>query len=470
VGLALRHRSRGGGTNRSWAQMGPKSGARVCPSPRAPGRLRSSAPPFPRATEAFHLLSTVRPYGESTVRREERGSPKARAARSVYLGVSRAPFVVAVLVPMVVAACAGAHTGRSASPESVPTSSSSADRPVATGADGLDGAYQAELDLRDRLADRARTYGAAGQPTPRFPYRVPAKGTFPKREAIARAELVTFGRSSVPGCATEPVTASGAYCADVVAPSVEAPKSELDVLVGLGQGAYGDRVTLAPDGTRHVKRAVTRCDFDPHHAVVFFGHDGRIVGKIVVCFTCHEWIVSPGDDGTGGDAPSVMSVDERKKLALLFDAHGLGARLFDDDDYAERVHDYERRVYGPRELPTPRGLERRRRQLSAGSGLPKDRAIRELTKSERAKLCDFFGREVRPRTHASGYECANGWQYSIDTDPETCTRGPWTCAATVGEIEACLTVFREPDDLCGATQKECKAVIHCLPGLRAMEP
>ncbi|HRG99907.1 MAG TPA: hypothetical protein PLR99_26860 [Polyangiaceae bacterium] len=238
-------------------------------------------------------------------------------------------------------------------------------------------AYQAELELRDRLADRRVTFAAVGQPAPRHPFRVAAKGPSPKREAIARAELVTFGRSSLPRCDREPLAPSGAYCPDVVAPVAAATDEELEALVPIAQGKLGDRVYVA-DGGRHVVRAVMRCGFDPHHAVVFFDRDGRVLGTIVVCFTCHEWIVAPGNEENGGDAPSVMSDAERTKLQAIFEAHRLGARLYGDDDYAVRVHDYERRIYGTREVPTAAGLERRRQRLLVGSGLPKDRPLRDL--------------------------------------------------------------------------------------------
>ena len=87
-----------------------------------------------------------------------------------------------------------------------------------------------------------------------------------------------------------------------------------------------------------------------------------------------------------------------------------------------------------------------------------------------ALRCDFFGSEVRPRHGGAGYECLNGARFSVDADPATCAKAPWTCAATVGEIETCLSVFHEPNDLCGETKPECKAVLRCLPGLRVFEP
>lgn len=329
-------------------------------------------------------------------------------------------------------------------------------------------AYQAELDLRDRLADRRITFAEKGQPPPKHPFRVPAKGPFPKREAIARAELLTFGRSTIAGCATEPLAPSGAYCPDVVAPVATATDEELEALVPIAQGKLGDRVHVGADGKKHVTRAVMRCGFDPHHAVVFYDRDGRALGTIVVCFTCHEWLVTPGNDETGGDTPSVMSVAERQKLQDIFEAHKLGARLFGDDDYADRVHAYERQIYGTRDLPTPAGLERRRQRLLPGSGLPKDRPMRDLGRDDRTKLCEFFGSEVRPRHGGAGYECLNGARFSVDADAATCAKAPWTCTATVGEVETCLSVFHEPNDLCGETKAECKAVLGCLPGVRVL--
>lgn len=96
--------------------------------------------------------------------------------------------------------------------------------------------------------------------------------------------------------------------------------------------------------------------------------------------------------------------------------------------------------------------------------------MRDLGKDDRAKLCGFVETEVRPRHGGAGYECLNGARFSVDADPATCAKAPWTCAATVGEIETCLSVFHEPNDLCGETKPECKAVLRCLPGLRVFEP
>jgi hypothetical protein len=341
--------------------------------------------------------------------------------------------------------------------------------PTSVGPSAEERAYQAELDLRDRLADRRITFAEKGQPPPKHPFRVPAKGPFPKREAIARAELLTFRRSRIPGCSNKPVTPNGAYCPDVVAPVATATDEELEALVPIAQGKLGDRVYVGPNGQKRVSKAVVRCGgFDPHHAVVFYDRDGRALGTIVVCFTCHEWLVTPGNDETGGDTPSVMSAAERQKLQDIFEAHKLGARLFGDDDYADRVHAYERQIYGTRLLPTPAGLERRRQRLLPGSGVPKDRPMRDLGKDDRAKLCGFVETEVRPRHGGAGYECLNGARFSVDADPATCAKAPWTCAATVGEVETCLSVFHEPNDLCGETKPECKAVLGCLPGVRVL--
>ncbi len=385
------------------------------------------------------------------------------------------PTSLLALVAILGSACAADRDARPArGPAPVPDAgtagaSPARQRPEPAGAPSdEERAYQAELDLRDHLADRRVTFAAVGQAAPRHPFRVPAKGPSPKREAITRAELVTFGRSSsLPRCDREPLAPSGAYCPDVVAPVAAATDDELEALVPIAQGKLGQRVTMR-DGGRHVMRAVMRCGFDPHHAVVFFDRDGRVVGTIVVCFTCHEWIVAPGNDENGGDAPSVMSDAERTKLQAIFEAHRLGARLYADDDYADRVRGYERRIYGTRELPTEVGLERRRRRLLVGSGVPKDRPLRDLAQDERKKLCEFFGSEVRPRRGAAGYECEDGRRYGVDDDPATCAKAPSPCGATVGEVEACLAVFHEPNDLCGVAKSACKPLLSCLPGVRVL--
>lgn len=352
-----------------------------------------------------------------------------------------------------------------AEPPSRPTASAAPSAPRSPRA----GELERWIAERDRLGDPGITFSRVAQTPPPRRYAVPKLGAFPERGRVARVVLYTFGRGRVAGCTDEarlPFTSAGTLCPDVVAPGVELEAEErrsVEELVPAAEAA------TAPAGKP--SRPILRCGFDPHHAVAFFDQKGNVVAKMLVCFSCGEWLVSPGSDALGGSSPAMMTPHESESLAKLFDAHGLAAWPF-GGPLADEVAAYERETYGTDDQPTPAGVERRSRRLARGSGAPRDTPVRELARADRRRLCDWVADEVRPagsRQGFHGYECLDGRTWTSGATEPDCATTPTTCARTVREVEACLRVFREPDHLCQPPPPECVGVLECLPGIRLLQ-
>lgn len=325
---------------------------------------------------------------------------------------------------------------------------------------------------RDALSDPARTYSRLVQKKPPRRYAVPSTGPFPAPGRAAKVVLYAFGRADVAGCGSstnEPFRPDGTLCGDVVAPGVEVQGDErarIEALVPAAEAALA-----AQKKTGHyAHRPIVRCGFDAHHAVAFYDAQGNAIAKLLVCFTCGEWIVAPSSEATGGVSPGLMTADERKTLAEIFDAHGLAAWA-SDGPLADEVRAYERATYGTEQEPTARGLAKRAERLAPGSGVPGDRAMRALSEDDRRKLCGWVAKEVRPTgepTRERGYECLDGARWRSQAGDPGCAKTEIRCDAKVSEVEACLRVFREPDHLCAPPAEvpaACKGLTGCLPGL-----
>jgi len=328
------------------------------------------------------------------------------------------------------------------------------------------------LAERDALADPRATFSAITQRAPRRPYAVAAQGPFPRPGDAAEIRLYTFGRGRLEGCPAGPrlpFTEEGTLCADVVVPGVvlgAVHRARVESLVPDAEA----RLVEEKKGDYVASRPVTRCDFDPHHAVAFFDAEGSAIAKILVCFSCGEWIVSPSSEATGGTEPHQMTPAERATLAALFDVHGLAAWAM-AGPLADEVRAYEVARFGTEQAPTALGLARRATRLAPGSGAPRDTPMRALSRADRARLCAWIAAEVRPArepTRTRGYACTSGARWTNRIAEPACATTPTACESTVGEVEACLRVLREPEDLCAAPEevsKACQGLLGCLPGL-----
>lgn len=321
----------------------------------------------------------------------------------------------------------------------------------------------------ERLEDPDITFSRVAQTPPPRRYSVARRGRFPVRET-ARAVIYTFGWSLVHGaCGPDdpvPFTRAGTLCPDVVSPGVVLDADETGRVTAL-LSASDAALAEAKKSSHWSRRAVTRCDFDPHHVVAFYDARGVALGQILVCFTCGEWQVTPGAESLGGGDPAVMTPDERATMAALFDAHGFAAWRFGSK--SDEVMAYERSVYGTRKQPTKAGLERRARRLAKGSGAPPSSRVRDLDVVDRQKLCDWSAYRVEPTGEAwreRCYQCDDGRKWTTTTTVAACATTPVSCDRTVADIEACLRVYREPDDLCSASPPPpCAGLLDCLPGI-----
>jgi hypothetical protein len=215
------------------------------------------------------------------------------------------------------------------------------------------------------------------------------------------------------------------------------------------------------------RRPVSRCEFDPHHTIVFHDRDGAALGGILVCFTCREWRIIPSLPELDG----YMSDAELAVMRELFDRENLGASLF-IDEAAEELGEYRRRVYGSvRDGLTAAGVARYARRLASGSGAPPQKDARSMTPAERTQSCLWFQQELylsRSYAHpGSGFECDDGRRFQLrEQDVKQCATSQITCAATTAQLEACLAqVILDTAGLCTALPAACRDVIACLPQL-----
>ncbi len=336
----------------------------------------------------------------------------------------------------------------------------------------LDEAMEARVRELDRLGDPVGNYGTTPQTVPPK-YRVPAaRAQFPAAR-VARATMVTFGHTPREGEAcdaeAEPLRANGTYCADVKTGHADLTTEEREAVLRLPTLVEAARKLSEQKPPRSI--VTLRCGFDPHHALVFFDAEGTPIARIVVCFTCGEWIVAPASAPTGGTAPTAMPADVRALFARIANAHALATWLYDD---AERgaFETYLRATYGTEAEPTARGREKRRARLASGSGVAQEKPLRGLDENDRARLCRWTNEEVRPERgqrrrnpDGYGYECKDGAQWLGAPERKACASKALPCDRSVAELEACLRVFREPEDLCESPPKACEGLLDCLPGL-----
>lgn len=336
---------------------------------------------------------------------------------------------------------------------------------------------EARLREQEGLRDPRGTYGDAPQ-TPAKGFRsIAATGRFPA-EAIARATMVTFGHSAggKNPCApeAEPLRANGTFCSDVRVGHTDLGDGERRSVLALQELV----MAADPKAPRPARFSVTvtRCDFDPHHGIVFFDAQGAPVARIVICLSCGEWIVAPASEPTGGARPTVMPKEARALFVRIAEAHGLAPGMFDDGQQ-RALRTYVEDTYGTEDEPTALGREKRRKRLASGSGVPRDRALRDLGPDDRAKLCTWVNEEVRPEgslrqrnKEGYGYECPDGTAWVGKPLEAECAARPLSCAATVATLEACLVEFREPQSLCGPPPKSCEGLLDCIPGVARKTP
>lgn len=304
---------------------------------------------------------------------------------------------------------------------------------------------------------------------------LPRAGAIPTKR-VTRVEAMAFNGESGKGpkCTPEgePFAPGGRLCGDVrlpVATLTDAEMASVFRLLDDAENSYGPK---ANRNGHYTSRSVVACEFAPHHALAFYDDAGELLGTIAVCMTCHQWLVRPSSPGTGRGEAVLLDEHERTTLASIFNSHGLGAWIFDEDDpRGDEVSAYERAIYGTEADPTPRGITRRRRRLEASSsGVARTKKLAELTRGERDALCTWTTKKVRPgrrNGESHGYECVSGTTWIASYGEKDCGVRSLQCSATVGELEACLRELREPEDLCAPPIAACTGLMQCLPGIVA---
>ncbi len=309
----------------------------------------------------------------------------------------------------------------------------------------VDPVLEARVAEADALFDWRNTFFQQPQAVPKKARPILEKGPFPGN-TMASAKAYAFGFAHTLGCGDSvPFAANGTLCPNVVAPGTALTAEQRESVLALIREAEKNE---RPD--RHP--AVSRCDFDPHHTIVFYDEAGAPIARLLICFTCGEWLASPGVHALGGAHQGIMSAVQRRTLARLFDDLHLGAWMF-DHQIAEAVTAYEARIPG-----------RRARRLAAPSGVASEKAARDASPEERVRLCTWIAETRWPEGHpGQGFECENGRRWNF---PDRC-EATLRCSAPLRVIEECTRIFlQEPADVCTTkVSVECAGVLDCLPGM-----
>lgn len=393
--------------------------------------------------------------------------PTPGVGRLVATRWQRSGTLIAALL-LAVSACAerGPRTSTALqSPTRRASALASAEPPAAAIEPGSK-ALEARLLLQEQLSDLRNTFFQRDQPAPVRP-RLLRRFSSSK---IVGARAYAFRMVPLLGCEPDklPLQSDGKLCDSVVAPGVELSAEQLQRVVELVETSRKQALREAQRNNGHYPhRPLMRCDFEPHHTLVFHDQNGAALGGMLVCFTCGEWRIIPSVpelDGTMSDAEVAV-------MRELFDGLELGASLF-EDEAAEALAEYRNRVYGTvRNGLTPAGEARYARFLARGSGVEPEKDARSLTRAERTRSCLWFQHNLylnRSYAHpGSGFECTDGRTFQLrEYDIEQCATSQITCAATTAQLEACLAaVIRDATGPCKALSAACRDVIACLPEL-----
>lgn len=378
-------------------------------------------------------------------------------------------------VSLALAACVQAASPRAARPGFALAAAADAGSPE-TGADE-DPRLEAALAELERVADfRSTVWGQRidNPPNAARARRVPAGAPSLGAVASIRSYHFRMGRSADPYldvgfAAAAPFTSDGRLADGVLPPEVELAPEERRQVLALIQAA----------DERHrggSSRAVTRCEFSPHHVLVLFDGSGAPLAKLFVCLSCHELLMLPARAAMGGVEPALMTDAERTTIARILDAHGQCPWCYDDDGPRLReARAYEARVYGAWGSPTEKGRARASRRAERPSGVPADVRSSNLGPADRDRACVWIEDELwrRARGRPGGqpygaYECASGATYVLSRDSLAgCASTRW-CDVPFGRLERCLreSFLDGPERICrdGPTAA-CEGLLACLPGV-----
>jgi hypothetical protein len=328
--------------------------------------------------------------------------------------------------------------------------------------DGRDPRLEALLDESERLTDwRSTIYGGdlPNPPSSARAHRMPTQGPFATTKV---ASVRAYLDQNVSDMHHSPFTEDGRLEPSIVPPEAELSANEMQQVMQIVAQAHDDN-------------AVLRCEFEPHHIVVFFDAAGVPLGQLLVCMTCGEWAATPQLPHAHAML-HILTQDERLTLARILDGHGLGAWVFegwgDSGGLNEEVSRYQGRIYGSRDAPTPAGRERlarrRRRPIPVDEATPAPKA----SVHDREYLCTWFREELDRNPYGfgwggHGYRCDSGASYSLLDDTPACEK-PMACDVPLGRIESCLRSFMEgPEHICATGPgPDCAGLLGCVPGVK----
>lgn len=373
--------------------------------------------------------------------------------------MDRAPLLflfLPIAAALAIAACAGPPLDRGTPPSPPPPPASARPSPSAA-PPSLDPAVEKAIAEIEHLSNPFSTYLTRDPPPVRGFAPIPAKrgGRFPGAgyaEVRGYAyrfvhDLLRGGEDARCGGGRQAVlTSKGELCPTVVAPGVKLSEEQAARLVALAE---------QPDP--EVRRIVTRCEFDPHHAFVFYDARGVPVAELLVCFSCGQWDLLPAPSGVS----ELMGKNE-PELRRLCEELKLGGCHLGDDAFTDKIR--EARQARRAKEPAPRALG-----LPAALGIDGSTPLKDLSPQQRWATCLASGHYTLSRTSyalAQGFQCENDPRVGRFTHVWECRDSFPSCDVPLERVDACWPRFVEdPCKTEAETRALCEGLDGCLPRL-----
>jgi hypothetical protein len=259
----------------------------------------------------------------------------------------------------------------------------------------------------------------------------------------------------VRGCGEAVIAEDGTFCPSVVARERVLSPEQADMLMALVRPANepGQSPSSKGSPSNRLLRARTRCDFDPHHAFVWWSAAGLPVAELDVCFECGEWMEAPsaGLDG-------LMWPRESEVTRALCDALDLGGCHAADDAFARYA------ATAAADLAP---------EVTA-IGVSTAKPTREASDPDRRRLCAWYGAvsaqhdELRRLAAGATLACEAGarpsraWRFD---DWRGCRATFPRCDATIAAVAACVSAtLADPCEKSGPA-RACDGVEACTWGV-----
>ncbi len=314
-----------------------------------------------------------------------------------------------------------------------------------------------------RLADYHTWFGFQTQAKPAHFRPLPAQASAPfpgVKFAAVRAYTFRFdnGALGVDPCVVAP---DGTLCASVNTPGTALSDAQVKKLLSIVP-------ELSPAGRstepgRVVKRPASHCQFDPHHAFVFFDAEGRPVGELEVCLSCGQLSQTPKVADLGGDLFS----EEVDAFRAVCGELGLGGCFLGTPAYEDRRP----------ELPPVRARSLGPPTENRALPVAGDRLLAATSEEEKRRLCLWYANEAAAtevsrrtsRNDPMGFKCPSGEEGTFTwLDGPSCLARFPRCEASVEAVSACVK-WRLSTGLCpdpNAATDPCAELNACTWGVR----